>query len=91
MRRAALSPYFSMASVRRLQPVIQERIDVLLERLRGFREGGSGSEKNAGEVLMASWAFAALTNGELSAPHSGGDRDLVLTLQCRCRDDLFFR
>ena len=32
MRRAALAPYFSMASVRRLQPVIQERVDVLLER-----------------------------------------------------------
>jgi len=54
MRRAALSPFFSMASVRRLQPVIQERVDVLLERLKGFRD--------TGEVLMASWAFAAFTN-----------------------------
>lgn len=34
MRRAALSPYVSMASVRRLQPVIQERIDLLLESWR---------------------------------------------------------
>ena len=56
MRRAALSPYFSMASVRRLQPVIQERVDALLRRLEGFRD--------TGEVLMASWAFAALTNGK---------------------------
>jgi cytochrome P450 len=55
MRRAALSPYFSMASVMRLQPVIQERVD-LLERLKGFRDSG--------EVLMASWAFATFTNGE---------------------------
>ncbi|KAE8452045.1 hypothetical protein EG329_002210 [Mollisiaceae sp. DMI_Dod_QoI] len=54
MRRAALSPFFSMASVRRLQPEIQERVDVLLERLKEFR--------GTGEVLMASWAFAAFTN-----------------------------
>lgn len=57
MRRAALNPFFSMASVRRLQPVIQERVDLLLERLKGFR----GTD----EVLMASWAFAAFTNGWL--------------------------
>lgn len=57
MRRAALSPFFSMGSVRRLQPVIQERVNLLLERLRGFR--------GTGEVLMASWAFAAFTNGKL--------------------------
>ncbi|CZR68489.1 uncharacterized protein PAC_18388 [Phialocephala subalpina] len=54
MRRAALNPIFSMASVRRLQPVIQERVYLLLERLKGFRE--------TDEVLMASWAFAAFTN-----------------------------
>lgn len=56
VRRSALAPYFSMASVRRLQPVIQGRVDLLLERLRGFRDKD--------EVLMASWAFAAYTNGE---------------------------
>jgi cytochrome P450 len=56
MRRAALSPYFSMASVRRLQPVIQERVDLLLKRLKELRDSG--------KVLMASWAFAAFTNGE---------------------------
>jgi hypothetical protein len=55
MRRAALSPYFSMANVMKLQPVIQERVD-LLERLKGFTDSG--------EVLMASWAFATFTNGE---------------------------
>lgn len=47
-----------MASVRRLQPIIQGRVDLLLERLKGFR----GTD----EVLMASWAFAAFTNGVLS-------------------------
>jgi hypothetical protein len=46
LRRAALSQYFSIASVRRLQPEIQERLDLLLERLEGFRD--------TREVLMAS-------------------------------------
>ena len=46
-----------MASVRRLQPVIQDRVDVLGRRLEEFRDNG--------EVVMASWAFAAFTNGEL--------------------------
>ena len=55
-RRAALLPFFSMASVRKLQPVIQERVNVLLDRLKGF--------KNTGEVLNASCMFAALTNGQ---------------------------
>lgn len=55
-RRAALLPYFSMASVRRLQPVIQERIDVLLRRMKDFRD--------TGHVLNASCMFSALTNGQ---------------------------
>ncbi|KAH7136179.1 cytochrome P450 [Dendryphion nanum] len=53
-RRAALLPYFSMASVRRLQPVIQERIDVLLNRMKGFRDGM--------DIVNASCMFSALTN-----------------------------
>jgi len=55
MRRGALNPFFSMQSVRRLQPVIQERVDVLLRRIGEFQQSG--------EVLMASWMFAAFTNG----------------------------
>jgi hypothetical protein len=55
MRRAALSTFFSMASARRLQPEIQERLDLLLKRIREFRDNG--------KVFMASWAFAAYTNG----------------------------
>ncbi|KAF2275384.1 cytochrome P450 monooxygenase [Westerdykella ornata] len=53
-RRSALLPYFSMASVRRLQPVIQERIDVMLNRMKEFRD--------TDEVLNASCMFSALTN-----------------------------
>ena len=59
-RRAALNRFFSTASVRRLQFVIDERVQVLLERFRGFKnvEGKEG-------VIKADYAFAAFTNGEL--------------------------
>jgi hypothetical protein len=56
LRRSALAPYFSKASVRRLQPLLQDRVNKLLERLEGFRDSG--------EVLMASWAYSAFTNGK---------------------------
>ena len=35
--------------------MIQERVDLLLESLKGFRD--------TGEVLMASWAYTTFTNG----------------------------
>lgn len=56
MRRAALNPFFSMASVRRLQPMIEERIDALMDRFAGF--------KRSGDEMTISLAYAALTNGE---------------------------
>ncbi|KAI0408575.1 cytochrome P450 [Xylaria palmicola] len=58
MRRSALNPYFSMASVMRLQPVIQERLDVMLRRMNEF--------KNTGEVLNVSYMFSALGNDVVS-------------------------
>lgn len=54
VRRAALNPFFSTASVRRLQPMLEEKVDTLMRRLLGFRESG--------EIMNASFAFAALTN-----------------------------
>jgi len=54
-RRAALLPFFSKASVRRLQPVITERVEVMLNRMKEFRESR--------RVLNASCMFSALTNG----------------------------
>lgn len=53
---AALLPYFSMASVRRFQPVIQKRIDVFLRRMKDFRD--------TDHVLNASCILSALTNGQ---------------------------
>lgn len=55
MRRAAINPFFSKASVRRLQPVIQERMDKLLERIKGF--------KTSGEPLTISLAYVAFSSG----------------------------
>ncbi|TVY43691.1 Cyrochrome P450 monooxygenase [Lachnellula occidentalis] len=54
LRRSALAPYFSMTSVRRLQPLLEERVNKLLERSEGFRDSG--------EVLNTSCAYAAFTN-----------------------------
>lgn len=59
-RRAALNPFFSTASVRRLQPMIEERLDRLLERFAEFRQ----SE----ESLTVSLAYAAFTNGKTGPP-----------------------
>lgn len=59
MRRTALQPYFSSTDVRRLQPVLQERVNVMLRRMNGFRD--------TSEVLNASCMFAAYTNGWLAS------------------------
>ncbi|KFY05415.1 hypothetical protein O988_00004 [Pseudogymnoascus sp. VKM F-3808] len=53
-RRAALNPFLSLQNVRKLQPVIQERVSTMLERIRDFKE----SE----EILNVSWLNAALTS-----------------------------
>lgn len=57
-RRAALNRFFSMVSVRRLQPVVEERVQRLIERFWGFKEAD-------GEVKKIDYAFAAFTNGGL--------------------------
>ncbi|RAK87019.1 cytochrome P450 [Aspergillus costaricaensis CBS 115574] len=54
MRRSALNPFFSKASVRRLQPVIWGKVDILLRRLNGF--------KNTGQPVRIDMAYAAFTN-----------------------------
>ena len=58
-RRAALSRFFSMASVRRLEPVVAERVNALVLRLQDFRnvDGDIG-------VVIANHAFAALAHGK---------------------------
>lgn len=57
-RRAAVSSFFSMASVRRLQPVIEESVGLLIERIRDFKDAD-------GKVVQVNRLFAAFTNGRL--------------------------
>ena len=56
VRRAALNRFFSTASVRRLQPLLEERLQRLLDRIR--------EAKTTGETIPLEYAFAAFTNGE---------------------------
>ncbi len=56
MRRAALLPFFSPSYVRRLQPMFQERLDVLLARMAAL--------KDTEQAVNASCLFAAFSNGE---------------------------
>lgn len=55
-----MNRFFSMGSVRRLQPIIAERVNALIQRLQDFKdvEGDFG-------VVKANYAFAAFTNGKL--------------------------
>ena len=56
-RRAAFNRFFSMAGARKLQPVVQERVEQLLSRLRAL--------KNENEKpIKINHAFAAFTNGK---------------------------
>jgi hypothetical protein len=50
-----INPFFSKQSVRRLQPVIQERVDMLLRRIREF--------KNSGNPLTISLTYVSLSSG----------------------------
>lgn len=59
LRRAALNRFFSMASVRKLQPMIEGRVTSLLERLRGFKD----VKGNEGAIKL-DFAYSAFTNGE---------------------------
>jgi hypothetical protein len=54
LRRGALNPFFSKASARRLQPLIQERADLLLQRVKEY-----GSAKKVLTISVAYVAFAA--------------------------------
>ncbi|EED13939.1 cytochrome P450, putative [Talaromyces stipitatus ATCC 10500] len=55
MRRAAIAPFFSMQNVKKLQPIIQAKVDILRRRILE-RKGNT-------EAIDISHAFSALTNG----------------------------
>ncbi|KFY46117.1 hypothetical protein V495_02642 [Pseudogymnoascus sp. VKM F-4514 (FW-929)] len=54
IRRAAVNPFFSKGAVRSLQPIIDERIEALLNRFRGFQASG--------QPITLDYAFSAYTN-----------------------------
>jgi hypothetical protein len=56
----ALSSSFSAAYVRKLQPEIQERLDVLLQRMAEF--------KDTDQAINANCMYAALSNGKTTKP-----------------------
>ncbi|MCJ1381679.1 hypothetical protein MMC17_004790 [Xylographa soralifera] len=56
-RRAPLNHFFSMASVRGLQPVVEERVDSLVGRVRGFKD-----VKGEEGVMKIDYAFTAFAN-----------------------------
>ena len=53
IRRAAVHPFFSKGAVRKLQPIIEERVEALMGR--GFQASG--------EPVPLNYAFSAYTNG----------------------------
>jgi Cytochrome P450 len=54
MRRAALNPYFSKASIRRLEPIIRDTVAKLLKRM--------DSHQKSGEVLPMTVVYKAMTS-----------------------------
>lgn len=63
-RRAALNPFFSQQSTRRLLPLLQERIDVLVAKLEEL--------KDTGKAVNLLHAFSALANGKISFTRCNG-------------------
>ena len=59
-RRAPLNRFFSTASVKRLQPLIEERVAKLIERFRGLKD-----VKGDDGVVKIDYAYAAFTNGRV--------------------------
>ncbi len=55
-RRAPLNPFFSTQSVRRLQPMIEDRVHVFLERMRGLRA--------TGKLMNVAVVTSAFSNGK---------------------------
>lgn len=62
IRRAAVNPFFSKSAVRKLQPIVDERIEALLTRFRQFQV--------TKEPITLDYAFAAFTNGMFSSKDS---------------------
>ena len=69
-RRAAINPYFSKASIRRLEPVIAETLDNLLQRL--------DAAAKTGEVVPLSTACKAVASDIITAYCFGESTEFLL-------------
>lgn len=63
-RRAALNPFFSLQNVRKLQPVIEERVTTMMKRIRDFNKSEHVDFNESKHVLNISWLNAAFTSGK---------------------------
>lgn len=65
-----MNKLFSTASIRRLQPVIDERAEQLVERLRGTKNG-------KGEVVTANVVFPSYANDKCISYFALSRTDIV--------------
>lgn len=70
VRRAALSPFFSVASVKKLQGVVEERIDAVLRHI-------AEHARSSTEPLDVALVFAAFTNDTINEYSFGRSLNLV--------------
>ena len=69
MRRAAVSPFFSSASLRKLEPLIQDNVSRLISVFRRYR--------STGEVIPLRPAFSALTSDVIADYCFGGSENYI--------------
>ena len=68
-RRGPLNPFFSVGSVRRLQPVIDERVEACLTRMRHLKE--------MGELMNVVVVTSNFSNGKFCRTIRGRNRVLL--------------
>jgi cytochrome P450 len=59
LRKAAFGPFFSTASIRKLQPIIDRIVNRMMERFQDYQ--------STGEVMVVNRALAAFANGQSSS------------------------
>lgn len=82
MRRAPLNRFFSTTSVRKLQPMIERKIGILLKRFEELK-----NVKGIDGVIDLNYAYAAFTGGKFYFSKMVG---LTSTTRAKCRS-LHFR
>uniref|UniRef100_A0A8H7N2W1 Cytochrome P450 n=1 Tax=Bionectria ochroleuca TaxID=29856 RepID=A0A8H7N2W1_BIOOC len=83
-RRAALLPYFSPTYARRLQPIFQERLNVMLERLVSFKDTDVAVNANCmfaafSRDIMENLAFGQCTHRLEHPSFDPSERDASLS------------